>query len=53
MEENDQKYMQRALDEAREAERAGLPLVKIPLPYPCPNEAYERAMAAAAWSCVE
>ncbi len=30
-----------------QAERAGLPLVKIPLPYPCPNEAYEQAMAAA------
>lgn len=30
-----------------QAERAGLPLVKIPIPYPCPNEAYERAMATA------
>lgn len=30
-----------------QAERAGLPLVKVPLPYPCPNEAYEQAMAAA------
>jgi uncharacterized protein (TIGR00290 family) len=30
-----------------QAERAGLPLVKIPIPYPCPNEAYEQAMAAA------
>ena len=30
-----------------QAERAGLPLVKIPSPYPCPNDAYERAMAAA------
>jgi uncharacterized protein (TIGR00290 family) len=30
-----------------QAERAGLPLVKVPIPYPCPNDAYERAMAAA------
>ncbi len=30
-----------------QAERAGLPLVKVPIPYPCPNEVYESAMAAA------
>ena len=30
-----------------QAERAGLPLVKVPIPYPCPNETYESAMAAA------
>jgi uncharacterized protein (TIGR00290 family) len=30
-----------------QGERAGLPLVKVPIPYPCPNDAYERAMAAA------
>ncbi len=30
-----------------QAERAGLPLVKVPIPYPCPNEVYEQAMAAA------
>ncbi len=26
------------------AERLGLPLYEIPIPYPCPNEAYEAAM---------
>ncbi len=30
-----------------QAQSAGLPLVKVPIPYPCPNEAYERAMAEA------
>jgi uncharacterized protein (TIGR00290 family) len=30
-----------------QTERAGLPLVKVPIPYPCPNDAYERAMAGA------
>jgi uncharacterized protein (TIGR00290 family) len=30
-----------------QAESAGLPLVTVPIPYPCPNEAYEDAMAAA------
>jgi uncharacterized protein (TIGR00290 family) len=30
-----------------QADRSGLPLVKIPIPYPCPNEAYEQAMAQA------
>jgi uncharacterized protein (TIGR00290 family) len=30
-----------------QAERAELPLVKASIPYPCPNDAYERAMAAA------
>ena len=29
-----------------QAERLGLPLYEIPLPYPCPNEAYEAAMRA-------
>lgn len=28
----------------RQAEAAGLPVEFIPLPHPCPNEAYERAM---------
>ena len=27
-----------------QADRLGLPLYEIPLPYPCPNEAYEAAM---------
>ncbi|HVB98528.1 MAG TPA: ATP-binding protein [Candidatus Dormibacteraeota bacterium] len=31
----------------RQAERAGLPLIKVPIPYLCPNETYESAMAAA------
>jgi uncharacterized protein (TIGR00290 family) len=30
-----------------QAEWAGLPQVKVPIPYPCANDAYERAMAAA------
>ena len=30
-----------------QAAAAGLPLVKIPIPSPCPNEIYERAMADA------
>jgi uncharacterized protein (TIGR00290 family) len=30
-----------------QAAAAGLPLVKVDLPYPCPNAAYERAMAQA------
>jgi diphthamide synthase (EF-2-diphthine--ammonia ligase) len=30
-----------------QAESTGLPLVAVPIPYPCPNEAYEEAMAAA------
>ncbi|MEN8181701.1 MAG: ATP-binding protein [Myxococcota bacterium] len=29
---------------AQQAEGVGLPLWKVPLPYPCPNEAYEAAM---------
>jgi uncharacterized protein (TIGR00290 family) len=28
----------------RQAEAAGLPLWRVPLPYPCPNEAYDAAM---------
>ena len=28
-----------------QAERLGLPLYEIPIPYPCPNEAYEEAMS--------
>jgi uncharacterized protein (TIGR00290 family) len=31
----------------RQARALGLPLLKVPLPWPCPNEAYERAMAEA------
>ena len=30
-----------------QAQSAGLPLVKVPIPYPCPNEVYEQAMAEA------
>jgi uncharacterized protein (TIGR00290 family) len=30
-----------------QAEAVGLPLVKVPIPSPCPNEIYEQAMAAA------
>lgn len=30
----------------RQAEAAGLPLWKVPLPHPCPNEVYEARMAA-------
>jgi len=30
-----------------QAEAAALPLVKVPLPSPCPNDAYERAMSEA------
>ncbi len=30
-----------------QAEAVGLPLVKVPLPWPCPNSAYEEAMARA------
>ncbi len=30
-----------------QAEAAGLPLWKVDIPYPCPNEAYEAAMAGA------
>ncbi len=30
-----------------QARALGLPLVKVPLPYPCPNEVYEEAMARA------
>ena len=31
----------------RQAEAAGLPLIKVPIPHPCPNEAYEEAMRRA------
>jgi uncharacterized protein (TIGR00290 family) len=31
----------------RQAEAAGLPLIKIKIPHPCPNEAYEAAMGKA------
>jgi uncharacterized protein (TIGR00290 family) len=31
----------------RQASALGLPLVKVPLPWPCPNETYERLMAEA------
>jgi uncharacterized protein (TIGR00290 family) len=30
-----------------QAEAVGLPLVKVPIPSPCPNEVYEQAMAGA------
>lgn len=30
-----------------QAEAAGLPLIKVPLPWPCPNEVYEERMAVA------
>jgi uncharacterized protein (TIGR00290 family) len=31
----------------RQAAAAGLPLIKVPIPHPCPNEAYEAAMTKA------
>ena len=31
----------------QQAAAAGLPLIKIPLPWPCPNEVYEREMRSA------
>ena len=48
-----EKYHRVAMHAVREsileqqAASAGIPLVKIPIPSPCPNEVYERAMAAA------
>lgn len=36
-----------------QAEALGLPLWQIPIPSPCPNEIYERAMAAAMRRAVE
>lgn len=36
-----------------QAEAAGLPLWKVPIPSPCPNDAYERAMGAAVARAVE
>jgi len=42
----------RALLKAQ-ADAAGLPLWEVPLPWPCSNEAYEAAMAAACKSAVE
>ncbi len=30
----------------RQADRLGLPLEKVPLPFPCPNEVYEERLAA-------
>ncbi len=30
----------------QQAERLGLPLYEIPIPYPCPNQVYEKAMRA-------
>jgi uncharacterized protein (TIGR00290 family) len=38
--------VRRALLEAQ-AEAAGLPVLTIPIPHPCPNDAYEAAMARA------
>ena len=31
---------------------AGLPVIAVPLPYPCPNDEYERRMAAAVYQAV-
>jgi len=31
----------------KQAKAASLPLIKVPIPYPCPNEAYEAAMTTA------
>ena len=48
-----QKYQRVAMHAVREsvldaqAAAAGLPLVKVPIPSPCPHEMYERAMADA------
>lgn len=48
-----QKYQRVAMHAVREslldaqAAAAGLPLVKVEIPSPCPNEVYERAMAEA------
>ncbi len=36
-----------------QAEAAGLPLYEVPLPWPCSNEIYEQAMAAACTSAIE
>jgi uncharacterized protein (TIGR00290 family) len=36
-----------------QADALGLPLYQIPIPSPCPNEVYERAMAAAVGRAVE
>jgi uncharacterized protein (TIGR00290 family) len=47
------KYERVAMHAVREtllraqAESAGLPLVTVPIPYPCPNAVYEAAMAGA------
>lgn len=48
-----EKYRRVAMHAVREslldlqAAAAGLPLVKVPIPSPCPNDVYERAVAAA------
>lgn len=48
-----EKYYRVAMHGVREsildlqAAAVGIPLVKIPIPSPCPNDVYERAMAAA------
>jgi diphthamide synthase (EF-2-diphthine--ammonia ligase) len=48
-----EKYSRVAMHAVREAlleaqaDALGLPLWKVPIPSPCPNEVYERAMAAA------
>jgi len=48
-----EKYQRVAMHAVREelleaqADALGLPLWKVPIPSPCPNEVYERAMAAA------
>lgn len=55
-----QKYQRVAMHAVREAlvdaqaAAAGLPLVKVEIPSPCPNEVYERAMAEAmGWARAE
>src|SRR5215472_16314533 len=48
-----EKYQRVAMHAVREelleaqADALGLPLWKVPIPSPCPNEVYERAIAAA------
>jgi len=48
-EESGRVAMHRVRDQLLEAQAraAGLPLQRVPLPWPCPNDEYERRMAAA------
>src|SRR5882672_2195005 len=54
-----EKYQRVAMHAVRvelleaQADALGLPLWKIPIPSPCPNEVYERAMAAAVARAVD